>query len=192
MSHEKFDLSKLEKLNDVGRFETLSPDAMWAALGSPVDAKSIVEIGAGTGLFAAQFALRAPAATLFAVDIEETMLAWMRDNRPEVASGRMFPVLAEESLVPLPDESADIVYMINLHHELASPAKSYVDALRLLRVGGRFMVVDWAPGDSPRGPSQHIRVAAEDVAKILTSVGFRKVIVHDGVLPYAWLVTASR
>lgn len=192
MSHEKFDLSKLEKLNDVGRFETLSPDAMWAALGSPVGAKSIIEIGAGTGLFAAQFLMRAPAATLFAVDIEEAMLEWMRDNRPEVASGRLLPVLAAESLVPLPDESADIVYMINLHHELAAPAKSYADALRLLRVGGRFMAVDWAPGDSPRGPSQRVRVPANDVAKILTSVGFREVTVHEGVLPYAWLVTAVR
>jgi len=191
MAHEKFDLCKLEKLNDPGRFETLPPKVMWEALGSPADARVIVEIGAGTALFASQFARLAPEATVLAADIAPVMIEWMHAHRPEVASGRIVPVLAEEDHVPLEDSSADVAYMINLHHELALPESSYADALRLLRPGGRFMVVDWAPGDSPRGPSQHVRVPAAVVVTTLEHVGFEHVVEHERALPWAWLITAS-
>jgi len=134
----------------------------------------------------------APHSVVHVADIEPVMLEWMRENRPEVAQGRLVPILAEEAHVPLPDSSADIVYMINLHHELVSPSASYAEALRLLRPGGRMMVVDWAPGESPHGPSQHVRVSAEDVADTLRIAGFATVVVHEGALPYAWLITAVR
>lgn len=191
MAHQKFDLAKLEKLNDPGRFENLPPLVMWEAIGAPTDARVIVEIGAGTALFASRFAALAPRATVYAADIEPVMIEWMRANRPEVAAGRIVPVLAEEVRVPLEDSSADVAYMINLHHELASPESSYADALRLLRPAGRFMVVDWAPGESPRGPSQHVRVPAKTVADMLSGVGFANVRIHEGALQWAWLISAQ-
>jgi len=192
VTHQKFDIAKLERLNDPGRFDTLPPTVFWDALGAPTDARSIVEIGAGTGLFAARFASLAPDAVVHVADIEPVMLEWMTENRPEVAEGRLVPILAEEDHVPLQSSSADVVYMINLHHELVSPSASYAEALRLLHPGARLMVVDWAPGESPHGPSQHVRVPAEDVADILRVVGFAQVVVHEGALPYAWLITAVR
>lgn len=192
MAHQKFNIAKLERLNDSGRFETLSPDVMWHALGEPADARTFVEIGAGTGLFAAQFVHRAPSATLYAADLEEPMLEWMRANRPEVASGRIVPIKAEETSVPLADGLADVVYMINLHHELADPAASYAEALRLLRAGGSLLVVDWAPGESPHGPSQAMRANPADVIAMLERVGFADARVHAGALPYAWLITAGK
>jgi len=192
VTHEKFNIAKLEKLNDTGRFETLPPRVFWDALGAPDGARSIVEIGAGTGLFAAQFAALAPDAVVHVADIEPVMLEWMTEHRPEVAAGRLVPILAQENHVPLPDSSADVVYMINLHHELVSPAASYAEALRLLRPRAQLMVVDWAPGESPHGPPQHVRVPAQDVADILRIAGFSAVVVHEGALPYAWLITAVR
>ncbi len=192
MAHEKFDLRKLEKLNDPGRFDTLPPDVFWQVLGAPAQARTIVEIGAGTGLFAARFSALAPGATVYAADIAPVMIEWMRANRPEVEQARLIPLLAEENHVPLPDAIADIVYMINLHHELESPLAAYREALRLLGPGGRFLAADWAPGDSPHGPPQHVRASAADAAATLAEAGLDAVVVHEGALPYAWLITAGR
>ena len=50
MPYEKFDVSRLERLNDTARFEYLDPAVIWSAAGVD-DAGVIVEIGAGTGLF---------------------------------------------------------------------------------------------------------------------------------------------
>lgn len=190
MAHLKFDLAKIAKLDDPSRFETLDPDAMWRALGSP-SPRSIVEIGAGTGLFAARFARLAPDAVVYAADIEPAMLEWMRDEREEVAAGRVVPVLSEEGHVPLPDASADLVYMVNLHHELADPEAIHAEALRMLVPGGLLLAVDWAPRETPKGPPLEVRVAGEAAAAVAAAAGFDDVRVHDD-LPWHWMVTARK
>ena len=192
MAHLKFDMAKLERLNDPGRFDTLPPDVFWSALGSLSDARTIVEVGAGTGLFAAAFAARAPEATVYAADTADEMLEWMRAHRPEVADGRVVPLKASETRVPLADGVADAVYMINLHHELAEPAASYAEAFRLLRPGGRLLVADWAPRDTPKGPPQEVRVNAGDLEALLLAAGFTGIAIDDTTLVWHLMATAVR
>jgi ubiquinone/menaquinone biosynthesis C-methylase UbiE len=184
----KFDLAKLERLNDPGRFETLSPEKMWDALGDPSPGV-MVEIGAGTGVFSAAFLGLAPTAVAYAVDIEDAMLDWMRDNRPEVSDGRLVPLKGQETSVPLPGAIANLVFMVNVHHELVAPELTYTEALRLLRPSGQLLVVDWAARETPKGPPQQVRVTAEAVVEILEHVGFGEVRAHE-VLPWHNLVTA--
>lgn len=192
MGHRKFDMSKLERLNDPGRFETLPPDVFWTQIGHPDGAAAIVEIGAGTGVFAVEFARRAPGAVVYAVDTADAMLEWMRDNRPEVAAGRIVPVKSSETEVPLEDGLADVVYMINLHHELADPELLYAEAYRLLRSGGVLLVVDWADRETPRGPSREVRVSADALAGVLETAGFDAVRADDTTLPWHVMATARR
>jgi ubiquinone/menaquinone biosynthesis C-methylase UbiE len=192
MAHLKFDIAKLEKLNDPGRFETLPPDVFWNALGAPAGACAIVEIGAGTGLFASAFASRAPAAVLYAVDTEDAMLRWMRGNRPEVAEHRIVPVKASETSVPLDDGIADALYMVNLHHELAHPDDTYAEAFRLLEPGGRILVVDWADRETPKGPPRAVRVSAATLGDLLERAGFVEVAVDETALPWHVMATARR
>ncbi|NTW29147.1 MAG: class I SAM-dependent methyltransferase [Coriobacteriia bacterium] len=190
MAHMKFDLAKLEKLNDPGRFVQLDPVRMWDALGDPTP-RVIVEIGAGTGLFAARFAEMAPQATVYAVDIEPVMIEWMTKNRVSVFGERFVPLLAEETSIPLPDSTADLVVTINVHHELANPPATYREALRLLAPAGQILVVDWAPIDTPKGPPQAVRLSGAELAEILSAAGFTDVVVHR---PLEWhtLVTGRR
>jgi len=188
--HEKFDLSRLERLNDESRFKALDPRVLWAALDTPAP-DVIVEIGAGTGLFASRFAAMAPQATVYAVDMEPEMVAWMSDNRPEVATGALIPLLSSETAVPLPDGCADVVMMLNVHHELAKPDTTYAQAARLLRSGGRILVADWSPEAVQERPPVHVRATAAQLAAALTGSGFKDVIVHEG-LPSHCLVTASQ
>ncbi|MBE0417808.1 MAG: methyltransferase domain-containing protein [Coriobacteriia bacterium] len=190
MAHLKFDPAKLEKLNDSGRLDTLRPDAMWEALALD-DPHELVEIGAGTGMFAAEFARRAPQATVYAVDTVDEMIAWMQENRAEVATGRVVPLRSEESSVPVDAGVADGVYMINLHHELAEPEAIYAEAFRILRPGGRVLVVDWAPVETPKGPPAAVRVSSSTLAEYLRCAGFSGVQTHED-LPWHSMVTAQR
>jgi len=189
--HQKFDLSKIARLDDVGRFETMRPEVMWDALGSP-EPRCIVEIGAGTGLFSERFTEFAPHAIVYAADTEVAMLDWMREHRPGVATGRVVPVLSEETAVPLPDESADLVMMLNLHHELADPPAMYAEALRLLVSGGQLLLVDWAARETPKGPPLAIRATPEQLEEVVRRVGFTDVVTHEGALPWHNLLTAVR
>lgn len=190
MPHLKFDIAKLERLNDPGRFDSLIPEVLWAALGDP-SPEMIVEIGAGTGLFAAKFAELAPGATVQAVDIEPAMIEWMTQNRPEVSAGRIVPLLGTETTVPLPDASADAVVMINLHHELADPEATYIEAFRLLKPSGRILVADWAARDTEGGPPLAVRASEAQLIGMLARSGFEGAAAHSG-LPKHSLVTAHK
>ena len=190
MPYEKFDVTKLERLNDPARFEYLDPKVIWAA--AAVDnPTTIVEIGAGTGLFACKFAEYAPDADIYAVDVEPAMVRWMSEHRPESLCGRLHPTLSSETSIPLPTGEADLLVMINVHHEFADSTSSYREALRLLRIGGTAVIADWAPGNTEGGPPQHVRVSAEQIAGLLGKVGFEGAKSHEG-LPRHSLVTARK
>jgi len=188
--HLKFDIAKIARLDDVGRFDDLDPDVMWEALGSPKPA-AIVDIGAGTGLFARRFAALAPEAKVFAVDTEQRMLDWIAGHGDPAVDDRLHLVLSEETVVPLPDGSADLVIMINLHHELADPEATYREVWRLLRAGGQLLVVDWAKREMVGGPPQSVRASGDEIVAMLGSVGFRDAQAHAG-LPKHSLVTATK
>jgi SAM-dependent methyltransferase len=190
VSYEKFDISKLERLNDLARFEYLDPQVIWDAAGVTAPA-SIVEIGAGTGLFSCWFAEHTPKADVYAVDVEPAMVRWMLEHRPPSVCGRMHPTLAHETVIPLPTGEADLVVMINVHHELADPTSSYREALRLLRIGGTIVIADWAPGNTEGGPPQHVRATAEEICGLLGQVGFEAAEQHDGLARHS-LVTARK
>ncbi len=172
MAPYRFDPKKLAKLNDVARLDDLVPDAMWEAFGA-AEALVVVEVGAGTGLFAREFAARMPAdGVVYAVDAEPAMTAWMREHLHETGGARIEVVDAAAEDLPFDDESADLVYMINLHHELDDPVRALAEALRVLKPGARIGIVDWKKEPTPKGPPVEHRAGAERIADDLARAGF--------------------
>jgi len=190
MAYLKFDLRKLEKLNDPARLEQLPPEAMWRAVGDP-SIRVMVEIGAGTGFFARRFCRMSKHGLVYACDLEDTMIRWMRENLPEVAEGCVIPVKSEEGRVPLAGELARLVYMINLHHELVDPQAVYREALRLLEPSGRLLVVDWKKEETPKGPPVGVRAPLDALLESIRSAGFEEVGARD-LLEWHNLVTATK
>lgn len=192
MGGYKFDQAKMARLDDPGRLEDLRPDVMWEALGAPESVGTIVDVGAGTGVFAEQFALLAPGAVVYAADTSQGMLDWIADKRASlVESGRIVPVLSDETTLPLPDASADLAIMVNMHHELDDPVALYEDIRRILRPGGRMLVVDWTDRDTPHGPPLAIRASEEQIVEALRSAGFEDIEPHCG-LRYHSLLTSTK
>jgi len=179
MTHGKFDPAKLDKLNSLARLARMEPPRIWAAAGI-ANPCVIVEIGAGTGIFAEAFANFAPKATVYAVDTEPLMIGWMKAHRAPASGGRLIPLLATDARVPLPDGEADIVFLIDLHHELDAPDATYAEVYRLLASGRKVVVVDWLRDTEPGGPPQEIRATEEEIAATLERAGFKHVATHDG------------
>ncbi len=191
MAAYRFDPAKLDKLNDVARLDDLVPDLMWHAFGAP-GAASVVELGAGTGMFAREFAERMPdEGTLVAVDSEPLMVAWMTEHLAAGPGARITPLLADASALPLADASADLVYSVNLWHELDDHAAALAETMRVLVPGGLVAVVDWKAEQTPKGPPLAHRTPAEEIARALETAGFTDACIHP-VLRYHSVVTARR
>jgi ubiquinone/menaquinone biosynthesis C-methylase UbiE len=186
----KFDPAKMAKLDDPGRLVDLDPDVMWR-LTEPAPDAVVVEIGAGTGMFAAEFARRLTSGRVIAVDIAEPMIDWMRAHLSADVRDRVEPVLSTESTLPLPEGVADVVFMVNVHHELEDPVGVLAEAQRVLAPGGRLLLVDWRPIDTPKGPPVAARIAPGTAVAQTVAAGFRGPAVHED-LRYHWAVTAVR
>ncbi len=187
---KKFDPKKLAKLNDPRRLEYLNPELIWekAAIDNPA---VLIDIGAGTGFFALLFSRKMKKGKVYACDISDELLAWMKDNLPEESKGVVVPVKMEERSVPLPDCIADLVYMINLHHELEDPPRILEEARRLLVKGAKLMIIDWKREETPEGPPLELRVTEETIEAQMLAGGFANITRHD-VLPYHYFLTGER
>lgn len=186
----KFDPKSIEKLNDPKRFQRENPDLIWKelALSGP---RVLVEIGAGTGFFAAPFARSMRSGTVYACDVQDEMVAWMKEHLPSDIRYGVVPMKMGERSVPLRDGIADLVYMMNLHHELEDRTALMKEAYRLLKPGGTVMVIDWKKEETPEGPPLDIRVTEEEIIADIDAAGFREVKRHP-VLPYHSFVTAKK
>ncbi len=178
----KFDPKKLAKLNDPGRLQYLNPEIIWenADIEKPA---VLIDIGAGTGFFAVLFSRKMINGKVYACDISEEMIGWMNDNFPAEMKSIVIPVKMEENSVPLADGIADLVYMINLHHELEQPLKLLKEARRLLKKDGKLMIIDWKKEETPEGPPLEIRITAETIQSQMSESGFSDTEKYS-VLPY--------
>lgn len=123
------------------------------------DASSIVDVGAGTGLFTRL--LVAPGRTVVAVEPSAPMLAELRRMLPGVVA---FEGTAER--IPLPDAGADLVVLAQAWHWV-DPGAAAPEVARVLRPHGRLGLVwnlrdervAWvrALGDAMRADGDHFR-----------------------------------
>jgi len=186
---EKFDPKKLEKLNNPQGLLDIPPDY----IGQKLDIQNpdvFVEIGAGTAFFSRAFFEKYGPSTLYACDLSEMMIDWMTENvAPKYPA--IIPLKTEESVVPLDDEIADLVFMINLHHELENPLLLLGDAYRILKPDGKIFVVDWKKIEMPQGPPVEIRCLPEEVEGQMREAGFQDIVIDSG-LPKHFLVVAKK
>jgi len=176
MNEKKFDPKKLKKLNDPQRLIDIPPDYILEKLQMEKPGV-IVEIGAGSAFFSIAFFQKFEPSILYACDISEVMINWVKEN-VSLKYPNIIPVKTEEHNVPLDDGIADLVFMINLHHELENPSLSIEEAFRILKPGGKIFIVDWKKKDMSEGPPVKIRYSPEKVKKQMVTAGFKGVDIY--------------
>lgn len=177
MHDNRFDPKKLGKLNNPQRLVDIPVDVVLEKLGLP-DGGVLVEIGAGTAFFSVAFLVQARAEKLYACDISEIMIDWINDNIVEQHPA-IVPLQTMDDSVPLQSGIADLVFMINLHHELDDPARILSEAFRLTRPGGRVLIIDWKKEEMSEGPPLEIRCSPSDVETQLAAAGFHTLSCFD-------------
>ena len=132
----------------------------------------LVDLGCGTGQVAS--ALAPFARRLVAVDDSDAMLTAARRRLSGVDNVEVRHGALED--LPLETEAFDAATMILVLHHLAEPARALAEAGRVLRPGGRLLVVDMRPHDRERYRHDmgHVWLgfAESDLAAWLADAGF--------------------
>ncbi len=100
----------------------------------------VLDVACGTGELERLLLARRPTLRMIGTDLSAGMLA--RAARKEIG-GQVYWVRAEASRLPLPDQSFDWVVCANSFHYFRRPGAALQELWRMLRPGGRLVLVDW-------------------------------------------------
>ena len=189
-SSKKFDDKKLNKLNDPTRVKLLEPNLIWKTLNLH-NPQTLVDVGAGTGFFATLFCKKMKEGIIYACDTSEVMINWMKQNLSTQTDSKIIPIKSTETTIPLLNGIADLVYLINVFHELEVPIETLAEANRVLKEDGKIAVIDWKAEETPEGPPLSIRVSENLVYENLIKAGFYKIESHK-VLPFHYFIIAEK
>lgn len=168
------------------------PDALIATLGLTAE-MTIADLGAGTGYFAVRFAAAAPQGTVYAVDLEPTMVAWLTQRADEDGLANLEAVQAKPDDPQLPS-SVDLVFMCNVFHHIAEPQAYFEAVAAKLEPGGRAVIVDFRsdnPEDAP-GPPAQMRVSAAEIIEIMQAAGYTLQREDRELLEYQYVLEFTR
>ena len=126
----------------------VAEDAVEAAMLSALGARrfdSLLDLGTGTGRM---LDLLAPLFTrAVGIDASPDMLAVARANLDRAGVANAQIRLGDIYNLPLPRDSFDVVTIHQVLHYLDDPERALAEAARVLRPGGRLLIVDFAPHD---------------------------------------------
>jgi ubiquinone/menaquinone biosynthesis C-methylase UbiE len=107
----------------------------------------VADIGAGEGKLALALARRVgPSGQVFATEIGERLLATIREAAKRDGLGNITVIEAGISRTNLPEGCCDAVLSRIVYHHLSDHAAINADVFRVLRPGGRLLMIDFEPG----------------------------------------------
>ena len=149
-----------------------NPNKILKTMGINRSIKDIAEFGCGYGTFTIPIA-RVISGKVYAIDIEQEMI---RETERKVRKNKLGNVetilrdfVSDDS--GLKDESVDYVMLFNILH-IEKPEKLLREAYRILRNNGKFGIIHWRYGKTPRGPPMEIRPKPEQCIEWAESIGF--------------------
>lgn len=179
MSHAhagRFPYERHERLDDVERRDRQPAGPAIEALELAPD-HVVLDLGAGTGYFTVPIALRLGTGRVVAVDVEPRMLGRLALAAAAAgAEDRVERAVAEERgpVLPLEGRSVDRALLANLYHELTDRRGTLAQVSRVLRPGGKLLLVDWDPeGTAIAGPPRTHRVSPAQAERELREEGYR-------------------
>lgn len=141
--------------------------------------ETVVDYGAGTGVYTASIAEALPDGLVIAVEALPELAGQLRERLGERLLERVNIVVTADNHVPVEDSCADRVIMVDVLHHLYDQPGALDEAARLLRPGGLFVVVDWGAKERPVGPPLGHVLGLETVRTIARDMGLEEVEVHD-------------
>jgi ubiquinone/menaquinone biosynthesis C-methylase UbiE len=177
MKTKQFNVMKFEKLNNPKRFELLPPSAFKDAT-KLEHVGTIADLGAGTGFFAKEWTRIFPESKVYALDISEFMVSYMKETLVPIYPN-LYPLLVSKKNIPLENETIDLFITINLHHELDNHIEVLKECFRLLRRGGNILISDWKKDPGEFGPPIELRIDAIEVEAQLLAAGFNNIKINN-------------
>jgi ubiquinone/menaquinone biosynthesis C-methylase UbiE len=130
------------------------------------------DFGSGSGGWAIPLARRLKFGKVYAIDILEEPLSALK-NKTEIERVYNIETINSniEKGVKLPDLSCDLVLLTNLLFQVDDKKKVLTEAKRVLKKGGKILVIDWSP-EAPLGPKEG-RISPKEVKEMAKNLSLK-------------------
>jgi ubiquinone/menaquinone biosynthesis C-methylase UbiE len=140
---------------------------LYRSIGEQHPVRRVLDVGTGAGENLRALLSALPEAVICAVDIDLSALREL-GSLLRGSQARLDPLLADARMLPLRDNSFDLVASLAALHHVGEVERALGGARRVLREGGYLVVAEWTPGSrlSPHPPDT-ARRTLEDLRNAL-------------------------
>lgn len=132
----------------------------------------VADIGAGSGYHSALLSKMVGNGKVYAVDIEPEMIAYLNERIKQEKLSRIVPVLSTEKNVALPENSVDIILLVDVYHEFSFPYEMALSMRSALKPGGKLVLVEFRTEDSTVPIKTIHKMSEKQSVKELKAAGF--------------------
>jgi len=176
----------IKALEDPKRDAYQKPHEVMEAL-AVKEGEVIADIGAGSGYFALRLARHVGASgRVYAVDVSPDMIRHLNTRARDAGLTNLSTILAppDDPLLPQP---VDRFLIVDVWHHIDDQPGYLAKMKKLLKPGGRVVMIDFHKRELPVGPPVGMKIAREDLVKQMTANGFRLAAEHT-FLPYQYFL----
>ncbi len=132
----------------------------------------VADIGAGSGYHSTLLSKMVGTGKVFAVDVEPEMIAYLNTRIKQEKLTRIVPILSTEQKVSLPENTIDMMLLVDVYHEFSFPYEMALSMRAALKPGGKLVLVEFRAED-PTVPIKTIHKMSEAQAiKEFKAAGF--------------------
>lgn len=170
-----------------GRDSWQKPDEVLALL-AVAEGDRVADLGAGGGYFTFRLARAVgPDGRVYAVDVDEDMLALLRKRAAEEGADNVEVVRAAPDDPHLPDGEIDLLLTVNTYHHIADRSAYFARVLDDLAPNGRVAVIELSDASwFPRTFGHH--TPAETIVEEMRAAGYALEERHDVLERQSFLV----
>jgi len=165
-----FNPKKLKKLESSERYDVIKPDKVLKDMGLKTG-DTILDFGIGTGFFALPaLEIIGKNGFLYGTDLSADMLEYTKERTKDFSNIKL--LLTDGLDIPVETSSVDLVIMAFVLHEINEKDKTLAEIKRILKPGGKFLIVEWNTENIEKGPPKNDRISIKEASEILKKEGF--------------------
>ena len=142
----------------------------------PVTSESVVaDLGAGSGYYTFRIAPKVSDGKVYAVEIQDEAIQYLQNRSKELGFENVLAVKGSETTPSLPDNSIDLMIMVDVYHELEYPVEMLAAIRKSLKPDGKLLLIEYRGEDPAVAIKPLHKMTVKQVEKELSANGFQLV-----------------
>lgn len=132
----------------------------------------VADLGAGTGYYSFRIAPRLTNGKVYAVELQDELIRALEQRKAATGYSNIEVIKGDTVNTNLPPNSVDLLFMVDVYHELAWPKEMLQSVYNCLKPGGRLLLIEYR-GEDPAVPIKALhKTTVKQLNRELAASGF--------------------